>query len=349
MKEGRRMEVATAKERSAAPRAGRAERSLFKTVAARCRGRTLVLGRDSELLAAAIRDRRLEVMALEPGDPAGGVSVAVASRPGEAGNGAACFDTAVLAGLLEHVPEETAARVLAEVWPLLRPGGRLIAIVPNEDSRPDRAAGRQFDRRSLRKLLRPFGKPRLTTEQPLRWLMMHVGKPKEGKPQLSRALRERYRVTAKLCRGRVIDLGCGEGHLAGMLAGRGLQVVGVDVGTSKIESARTAYPAVRFILSDIRTLDLPDASFDTAVLAEVLEHVPDGPGDGILAVAWRLLKPGGRLIVSVPNRDCIAHPNHVREFDRRSLRRMLEPLGRPRLVTDQPYKWLMMYVEKRHD
>ena len=66
----------------------------------------------------------------------------------------------------------------------------------------------------------------------------------------------------------------------------------------------------------------------------------------MLVKAWKLLAPGGRLIVSVPNQDCVPHPNHVREFDRRSLKKVLGRWGRPRLITDQPYKWLMMTVEK---
>ncbi len=186
------------------------------------------------------------------------------------------------------------------------------------------------------------------SEQPFRWLVLHVTKTAPGRPRIKRPVRERYRVTARLCRGRVIDLGCGEGHLAGELAKRGLEVVGLDRSTSKIEAARAAYPGLRLLVSDIRAPGLPDASFDTAVLAEVLEHVDETAGAEMLASAWRLLRPGGRLIVSVPNRDCIRHRNHVREFDQHGLKRMLAQLGRPRIVTDQPYKWLMAYVEKRH-
>jgi ubiquinone/menaquinone biosynthesis C-methylase UbiE len=120
----------------------------------------------------------------------------------------------------------------------------------------------------------------------------------------------------------------------------------VDISRDKISRARAAFPDLEFIECDIARLSLPDASFDTAVLAEVLEHVDEALGAVFLARAWRLLRPHGRLIVSVPNEDCIPHRNHVRVFDRRSLRALLRPLGRPKLVTDQPYKWLLMYVDK---
>jgi 2-polyprenyl-3-methyl-5-hydroxy-6-metoxy-1,4-benzoquinol methylase len=131
-----------------------------------------------------------------------------------------------------------------------------------------------------------------------------------------------------------------------MIRDRQLEVVGVDISGSKIARARELYPEILFIQSDVRDLALTEESFDSVVLAETLEHVPEEVGAQILSKAWSLLKPGGRLIVSVPNEDCIPHPNHVRQFDRSSLKRLLQPLGRPRLVTDQPYKWLLMYVDR---
>jgi SAM-dependent methyltransferase len=335
-------QAAAADERAPSTRDDRAWRNLSRAVAKRCRGRTLVVGRGAERLAPLLGERGLRVTARRSSH------ADVGPAPAEPGNGAAHFDTLVLAGLLEHTAEGEADRALARLWPSLRAGGRLVAIVPNADCRPGPDGGGSFDRRDLRKVLQPLGKPRLASEQPFRWLVMHVTKTEPGKPRIKRPVRERYRVTARLCRGRVVDLGCGEGHFAGVLAARGLEVVAVDRSASKIEAARACYPGVAFILSDIRRLDLPDASFDTAVLAEVLEHADEAAGDEILATAWRLLRPGGRLIVSVPNRDCVRHPNHVREFDRRGLKSMLAPFGRPRLVTDQPYKWLMMYVEKGH-
>ena len=131
-----------------------------------------------------------------------------------------------------------------------------------------------------------------------------------------------------------------------MIAARGLEVVGVDLSGEKIRRARAEHPDITFLESDIRALSLPDASYDTVVIAEVLEHVGEEAGAGILERARRLLGPRGRLILSVPNEDCVPHPHHVRQFDRKSLKRLLLPLGKPRLVTAQPYKWLLGYVDR---
>jgi 2-polyprenyl-3-methyl-5-hydroxy-6-metoxy-1,4-benzoquinol methylase len=305
-------------------------RDLVEVTAARCDGRTLVLGRDTALLLSAVEERGLEAVSfdLRDGSP----------HPGGA------FDTVVVSGLLEHMEPDTGAKTLSQAWNLLRRGGRLVVNVPNENV-GDAGPVRRFNRKTLTRTLRVLGKPKLCSDQPFRWLCMSVAKPKDAK-RLDRAKRSRFRVTARLCRGRVIELGCGRGHLAQAISDRGLEVIGVEVNERKIREAREFYPELEFLHADIRDLDLDGEAFDTAVLAEVIEHVPEEIGEEMLAVAWRLLRPGGTLIVSVPNEDCVPHRNHVREFDRRSLKRLLQPLGRPRLITDQPFKWLMMVVRK---
>jgi 2-polyprenyl-3-methyl-5-hydroxy-6-metoxy-1,4-benzoquinol methylase len=221
-----------------------------------------------------------------------------------------------------------------------------VVTVPNEGCAHCLEQVREFDRRKLAKLLKGYGKPRLATDQPFRWITMYVEKPRGRRARRNRTRIDRWRVTARLCRGRVIELGCNEGDLSGRIAERGLEVTGVDLSEEKIRRAREKHPEIPFLASDIRRLALSPGSFDTVVLAEVLEHVHAAEGDEMLAVAWNLLKPGGRLIVSVPNEDCIPHPHHVRRFDRRSLKRLLAPFGRPRLMLEQPYKWLLMVVRK---
>lgn len=310
----------------AADRPDRVTRALVRALAARCRGRTAVLGGDEQLVAA-LRARGLAVQRFELG--------------------AAGFRTVVVARLLEYLAEEAGAEALGRAWAAVEPGGRLIVVVPNEDCGAEPAQRCRFKAKTLKRMLRPLGRPKLAADQPYRWLTMYVERPRGSAAGPSRAERARFRATARLCRGRVLELGCGEGRLARVIRDRGLEVVGVDLSAAKIERARERHPNIQFVRSDIRALALPDASFDTVVLAEVLEHVPDEPGAEILERAWRLLRPGGRLVASVPNEDLIPHPNHVRRFDRRGLKALLAPLGRPRLVTEQPFKWLMMYVEKR--
>lgn len=307
--------------------------ALASSLSRRSRGSTLVVEPDGADCADAMRAHRIDVLpvtldafaALDAPDP--------------------LAHTVALVDVLSRLGQDEARPVVERAWRLLEPGGRLLMAVQNPEAGGDEQAVRWTPRR-LRRLLRDLGRPRLAMDQPYRWLTMEVRKPREGAECLSRTVRLRYRVTAELCKGRVVELGCGAGLLAGMIAGRGHDVVGVDMNVEKIEAARRAYPALEFMACDASRLQLPDATFDTAVLAEVLEHVDDRVGALLLATAWRLVRPGGRLVVSVPNEDCIPHRNHIRVFDRRGLLALLRPLGRPQLVTEQPYKWLLAYVDR---
>jgi 2-polyprenyl-3-methyl-5-hydroxy-6-metoxy-1,4-benzoquinol methylase len=312
----------------------RAVRKLVKALARRCRPPLLLVREQDAGPAAALAAQ------------ADAVSGTAVHRAGTDTADGARFRTVVVAETLEHLSEQAGAAALAGAWERVRPGGRLIVTVPHERGGAGGAPTQVFTRRRLQALLEPLGRPQLATDQPYRWLVMCLERPGTAGRPPNRTRRDRYRATARLCRGRVIELGSGEGHLAGVLRKRGHDVVGVELSRAKVDAARALYPGIPFHACDILQLDLPAASFDTAVLAEVLEHVDDTTGDAMLERAWRLLRPGGRLVVSVPNEDCIPHRNHVREFDRRGLRRLLARWGTPRVATDQPFQWLMMYVDR---
>lgn len=305
---------------------------LGRALVERSRGTTLLVSQGESALAVVMLER-LPELTVATRETAAALDVA-----GQR------FRTVHVALALEVLPAPERVALLQLAWKLVKEGGRLLVTVANGDAGLEEDA--PFTRRQLSRLLAPLGAPLLETAQPYRWLTMRVMKRREGPRREPRSRFDRYRATVRLCRGRVIELGCGPGHLAGRIAARGHDTVGVDLNRPKIAAARLAYPHVEFHACDIAALDLPAESFDTAVMAEVLEHVDHDLGALFLTTAWQLLRPGGRLIVSVPNEDCIPHRNHVRTFDRRGLLSLLRPMGRPRLVREQPYKWLMAYVDK---
>ncbi len=97
----------------------------------------------------------------------------------------------------------------------------------------------------------------------------------------------------------VIDLGCGEGRFCRMLAQRSAHVLGVDLCRPLLEAARQASRSdrERYLLGDMQQLDeVPGAIFDLAVSYVSLVDVPDL--DRAVAEAARVLKPGGRFVVS---------------------------------------------------
>jgi len=144
---------------------------------------------------------------------------------------------------------------------------------------------------------------------------------------------------------RVIDVGCGAGWFCEALDRAGFKVVGVDVAGEAIRRARERCPSVEFALvAEHPPHELPyaDGSFDAAWLGETLEHVQDVIS--LLAEIHRVLKPGGRLIVTTPDHGRLLRlwlalstrafeqhfeprSDHVRFFTRRTLSTLLETCG----------------------
>lgn len=110
--------------------------------------------------------------------------------------------------------------------------------------------------------------------------------------------------------GRVLDVGCGNGRFGAMLKTklRGAEVWGVEpVADAHAEAAKVLDRATLGMFCE--DIDLPLASFDTIVFNDSLEHFPDE--NAPLKLARRLLKPGGRVIASIPN---VRYWPHMREY-----------------------------------
>jgi SAM-dependent methyltransferase len=96
---------------------------------------------------------------------------------------------------------------------------------------------------------------------------------------------------------RVLDVGCGDGGAASILAALGWSASGVDVDDRAVAVARRRGLDAR--AGTIAEVGLDDGSFDLVVASHVIEHVHD-PVE-LLAQARRALRPGGRLVVMTPN------------------------------------------------
>jgi SAM-dependent methyltransferase len=142
-----------------------------------------------------------------------------------------------------------------------------------------------------------------------------------------------YRWIAARCAGlRVVDLACGEGYGAAVLAERAAQVTGVDANPAAHEHARLRYsrPGLGFARGLVEEWD-DGAPWDAIVFLQTIEHVRE-PGSLLRRFA-ELLAPGGVAYVSTPNRLTLApagaersdNPWHLREYDPDEYRALVEP------------------------
>lgn len=103
--------------------------------------------------------------------------------------------------------------------------------------------------------------------------------------------------------GRALDVGCGTGRVTFALAERGWDVTGVDIEPRVIEIAsrlaRSRTDPPRFHVADLGDVEAVEQDgYDLVVCSEVLEHVVDDAA--LAATLYRALRPGGRVIVTVP-------------------------------------------------
>jgi 2-polyprenyl-3-methyl-5-hydroxy-6-metoxy-1,4-benzoquinol methylase len=132
----------------------------------------------------------------------------------------------------------------------------------------------------------------------------------------------RYAFAATLVKDkRVLDLACGEGYGARILAAAAASVVGVDIDADVVRHASAKYGTanLEFVAGSITAVPIPDdQSFDVIVCFEAIEHIEHQ--EALLAEIKRLLKPDGVFVVSTPNK-AIYHdkardenPFHLKEL-----------------------------------
>ncbi|WP_370588886.1 methyltransferase domain-containing protein [Pseudonocardia sp. C8] len=142
-----------------------------------------------------------------------------------------------------------------------------------------------------------------------------------------------YAAIAADCSGAaVLEAGCGEGYGAALLAGTARRVLALDYDETTVAHVRRRYPRVAVARANLVALPVPDAAVDVVVSLQVIEHLWEQ--ERFLGECRRVLRPGGTLIVSTPNRitfspgrDTPLNPFHTRELDPRELAGLVHDAG----------------------
>ena len=140
----------------------------------------------------------------------------------------------------------------------------------------------------------------------------------------------RYLFALGFCKGKeVLDIACGEGYGSALLGTVATSVLGVDHEEETVQHAERNYASdnVTFCIGRATSFPISSESVDVVVCFETLEHVDDH--DRVLTECVRVLKPGGILILSTPDRDVYSaggphNEFHVREVNAEELEQLVQ-------------------------
>lgn len=172
---------------------------------------------------------------------------------------------------------------------------------------------------------------------------LHSGNPEN---------RKRFAKVLDFCKGKeILDVACGEGYLTNLLATAGYNAVGFDFSTIAIARAKKGEfspsgkfnTVAKFLVADLKSLwPFEYNSFDSIILAEIVEHFLDP--NFLFREAKKFLKPGGRIIVTVPSYPIAGFPEHKISFSKETLLLLLSKSGQAHVEQITP-KHFVGYVD----
>jgi len=133
-------------------------------------------------------------------------------------------------------------------------------------------------------------------------------------------------------RGKIIDIGCGDGYITSQIFKKFKEVVGEDISKEAIKIAKRKNSKISFMVATCTNLPFSDNSFDTVVASEIIEHVDHNYGKMLLKEARRILKHHGKIIISTLNLSNpfmkflqVTHKNieHLKEYTKREFAELI--------------------------
>jgi 2-polyprenyl-3-methyl-5-hydroxy-6-metoxy-1,4-benzoquinol methylase len=113
----------------------------------------------------------------------------------------------------------------------------------------------------------------------------------------------------------VLDLGCGVGFFGGTARQRGARVTGLDFSAVALEMCQQRQPGIPVVRGDATALPYGDARFDVVLMNDIVEHLAEEKGRQMMRETFRVLKPGGRLVVDTDNDAFLMHRKGFRRLN----------------------------------
>jgi len=136
-------------------------------------------------------------------------------------------------------------------------------------------------------------------------------------------------------KGKLLDVGCGSGEFINYMNRSSWETIGIDFDEKAVSAARSKGLNVK--LGNLNEQKFPNNNFDAITIAHVIEHIYDPVV--LLKECFRILKPGGKLIIATPNNESLGHkyfkenwrglepPRHIHIFSSKSLIRTINKSG----------------------
>ncbi len=103
---------------------------------------------------------------------------------------------------------------------------------------------------------------------------------------------------------RLLDAGCSYGYGTRFFSNKANETYGIDVDEDSLKVAQSRYPHINFSYSMLEDTKFDDEFFDVIIMNDVLEHTEDKIRT--LSEMYRILKPGGKIIISTPHKGIFA-------------------------------------------
>ena len=100
--------------------------------------------------------------------------------------------------------------------------------------------------------------------------------------------------------GLVLDLGCADGLYSQAISNRNNEVVGIDINIDFLHKERQSN-SLSFLVANGKELPFKDETFNAILCVDVIDHVSND--EQVLSEIYRVLKPNGQLVISIPNRN----------------------------------------------